>query len=550
MKAQITIDPRLIPTMGRSLYSGNPAVVAVRELLQNSWDACIAKGVKPDIHITIDRADKYASIETVTVTCRDNGIGMTEKQLLNDYLRLGTTGKKDMKSTGGFGIANAVVFSNEKWHVHTLDHYACPDENMEIDIEHTGEHLDGTEVTLEIKVDFFVSQLREAMRMIYFSAVDVKFTYTEDGELKYEDEHAGFSKLVSRIVDQEFKEDKLASLHKVRLMDDVEIYDFHTNGYDIIRLNGLVQFLSFQTSKRLTNLIFDIVTIYRPTEKHYPFTLSRESVQDSTAALISSISKKHTTDMLSSYRELEKPRVSTQRIVNGYMLKGKRGRSLDELVEGLAEPVRLRSGEIITISAEQMYIGKDGEGKIVLEDGREISIVPPSDSPQGKTHSDRYYDPGTSVEFINIAKIVKDLKELPGEKPEFYKSIAVIQDNYKKDPATVKAHARVLRAWREILEITASFEEKFGIGITSQSWINGRRIIQNSQVFYVVNPNCVLNIDTPGGRILRLWNLACHECAHAKHDIHDEAFSSEMGKISGETADQFWANFTRIKKLL
>lgn len=552
MKAQITVDPRLIPTMGRSLYSGHTAAIAVRELLQNSWDACIAKDVKPEIHIRLDVSEFWSNNAEIVVTCRDNGIGMTEKQLLEDYLCLGVTGKKRLKETGGFGIANAVVFSAKKWEVKSLNHYASPDENYEIDIVKLDKPINGTEVKLTLESHITVSTLRDIFRIIYLSDVDVKFSYYKAGKLQYEDSNAGFSQLKDvRITREEFADVVDSSLEDVRILDGFKVHEYEIEGYDIVRMNGLVQFTEYQTSKRKTNLIFDLSIKFRPTDAKYPLTLSREAVSGDTEDQIDHISRLHTVDVLTSYRKLEEPKEPVRRIIDGYTIKGSRGRGLDDEIEGLSS-IRLQSGEMVAVKAQQFYRDENGDPKILLEDGREIAIRLPGEDDFGKTHSERYYSPSCTAEYVDVFPVLDQIgmENLPTTKPRFHKSIAVMQDNYIKDPKKVKAHAKILRAWREILTITASFEENFGIGITSQGWVNGKRSVYDGDIFYIVNPDCIEDVETNAGKALRLWHLACHECAHAVHDIHDEAFASEMGRISVETADAFWKNIVRISRLL
>ena len=117
----LKISPEVIRMLGRKLYSSHPLPIVVRELLQNSIDACKRYDVTPqiDISIDIDTEDKM-----INVTCKDNGEGMTEDILLNKFLCLGESGKRDDKGgTGGFGIAKAAIMSNIFWSVHSHDMY-------------------------------------------------------------------------------------------------------------------------------------------------------------------------------------------------------------------------------------------------------------------------------------------------------------------------------------------------------------------------------------------------------------------------------------------
>lgn len=81
-RAELTANHELLKLLVNPLYGNNPAF-AVRELLQNSIDACqermIHGGGKGKIEINIDTENKQFIIT-------DNGIGMSEDVLINYYL--------------------------------------------------------------------------------------------------------------------------------------------------------------------------------------------------------------------------------------------------------------------------------------------------------------------------------------------------------------------------------------------------------------------------------------------------------------------------------
>ena len=45
--AKVTLDPSIIRKVGRDTYSGNPLLIAARELVQNARDAALRKSVDP-----------------------------------------------------------------------------------------------------------------------------------------------------------------------------------------------------------------------------------------------------------------------------------------------------------------------------------------------------------------------------------------------------------------------------------------------------------------------------------------------------------------------
>ena len=92
-RAKFEAKPELLKLLIQPLYGDNPTF-GVRELLQNSIDACkerevisvggYSEGEKPKIEIRIDTKAKSFSII-------DNGIGMTEEIILNYFLAIGTS---------------------------------------------------------------------------------------------------------------------------------------------------------------------------------------------------------------------------------------------------------------------------------------------------------------------------------------------------------------------------------------------------------------------------------------------------------------------------
>ena len=197
MKAQTSIDPKLISLLGRKLYTGNPVVICARELLQNSVDACKRAGVDPEISITIkveysDPNNSWSPAK-VRVICEDNGCGMSETELINDFLCLGGTSKKDSSSVGGFGIAKASIMSGEYWSVDTLGcHTDIEDVISGEDVRRIPER-EGTKVEVMFSLKYFRSwELDELYGIIYSSDVSITLSVTGMmGYSDYMDSHAG-----------------------------------------------------------------------------------------------------------------------------------------------------------------------------------------------------------------------------------------------------------------------------------------------------------------------------------------------------------------------
>lgn len=111
--------------------NGDLPLVACREALQNSVDACrksIADGTveRGFFEVCYDAAAGVLSFE-------DNGCGMDHAQLHTVFLTLGGSGKAgDAGATGGFGVAKAVILGcspTATWAIHSRDNYV-PSEHL------------------------------------------------------------------------------------------------------------------------------------------------------------------------------------------------------------------------------------------------------------------------------------------------------------------------------------------------------------------------------------------------------------------------------------
>jgi DNA topoisomerase VI subunit B len=92
-------NSRIWQVLGGALYRARPLLaITLRELFQNSRDACRGIDRAPDIVLTLETDDFRQGI----LTCQDNGIGMSEETLLSRFLVLGES-DKTAGSTGGWG---------------------------------------------------------------------------------------------------------------------------------------------------------------------------------------------------------------------------------------------------------------------------------------------------------------------------------------------------------------------------------------------------------------------------------------------------------------
>ncbi len=129
--------------LGTSLYKGDIAPIATKELLQNSIDATRHLGAEGKIDVVLDRGNNIIHVN-------DNGKGLTRQELESVFTDLGASGKReDVSAAGGFGLAKAApLLGGKKVEVKTisrdlngkLHEYSfegTPDELLEgVDIKH------------------------------------------------------------------------------------------------------------------------------------------------------------------------------------------------------------------------------------------------------------------------------------------------------------------------------------------------------------------------------------------------------------------------------
>ena len=102
----------MLQLLGPSMYRGNTANVAMKELFQNCFDA-VKKQENPQINITTDTDKNY-------IRMVDNGVGMTTDTVKNVYLKIGGTLKEHLdmgERSGGLGLAK-VQFLMTASHIH------------------------------------------------------------------------------------------------------------------------------------------------------------------------------------------------------------------------------------------------------------------------------------------------------------------------------------------------------------------------------------------------------------------------------------------------
>ena len=483
MKAQTSIDPKLISMLGKKLYSGDPLPILVRELMQNAWDACKRRGVDPDVIIDLTFAGD--DNEKCVVTCIDNGIGMTDEQIVNDFLCLGGTGKSELHETGGFGIAKAAIMSHQTWSVASLDNLVTSTDVYEGRQIRKTNYYEGTIVTVVVEKPKYLNyQCRKVINWVNLSDVDIKLvikgTYQD-----YVNEHAGLSAGVRRKPLEATEYWEAWGTDEFTLEDYDGRRDNSIRSTNVFRLNGLVQFTDSGSSDRKTNIFFDITPTCRPQHDDYPLTISREGLKGPANDGVGRLIQAHDINVVQSshiMREPTRPKIEIVRLRTGYFLKGKRETEYE------------RESDYEKMMSSDMG-SKTGSLDLRLEGGRDID---PND-PQAN-------------------------------------EVALLMDRYESTKETLQRDVSVLRVWEHLISICASDDEYFGIGITLEEYTGASRQVFQGRDYYVINPITPGEIKSLQGRVMFLWARACHECTHFYVSNHNEKFTSIVDRLTGETA--------------
>ncbi len=104
--------PRLLDLLGASMYSKPLAEVAVKELVQNAFDAIKATArTDGQIHVTLNAQER-------TLSVADNGKGMTPEVVQDALFTVGGTNKEGLAvgdRSGGLGLAKMAFLFGSEW---------------------------------------------------------------------------------------------------------------------------------------------------------------------------------------------------------------------------------------------------------------------------------------------------------------------------------------------------------------------------------------------------------------------------------------------------
>ena len=493
MKAEIRFDPKYMKQFNRKMYSGHPAVIAVRELIQNAVDATL-KTAKPKIglSITIDNP-KYV------IEITDNGTGMSLDDISNRFLKMPASSKtEDSESVGGFGIGvKVVILSGESWFLHTRNFYAdsrLVEEGKDINENFT--FFDGAKVGVTFN-ESGSGILQDVFDLVYTSNINIHLTVIGmDDTVIHKDKHAGLpSAKKSSLID---KED-----FSITAIRGFERNSHRIDGINAIRVNGLTQYITHASDRKELYLV-DVKTSTSKYSSDYPFNASRESLRYGLHR-----------EIQASLNGLAKDKTSTEKKIQGVndnvMVTG------NSFLEG-------RRGAI-----------EPDENRLSYDDLSLDDIVKLSSIFGNITGNDAKNLAKSAVKMGIIGKNGDNSYEL---------MIAKVNFNHKTIP---QKWVKLLLAWGGIMELVGS--EVFAIGFVGDRDVIAERRVYENKVFYLVNPEYFDKLDWYG-KFLCLYHIGIHEACHARFHYHDENFTMLESKISFETASEFYGLLPRLRKLI
>lgn len=275
---------QLISLLGSTMYKGDVQNVAIKELVQNSFDAvkiahAMDSSFKGEIHVKND-------IYQRTITVKDNGIGMSPEIVQKAFFTIGGSYKgnnvDNRLKSGGLGLAKmAFLFSSEYVEVSTVHDgwktyvKATPEDiqsdNFQLVVSKTDEP-NGTEVTVKIPEGYTDSN--GEYRTIYLSWSPSFFNKTMLGEVTLHVNDATYDK---RNAPKEY----LYIGKATSAFGDMDIYIAPNNGSTIrseILISGLYQFTDniYEDGQRSIKTIVNILPKVGVNDPLYPINNQRE----------------------------------------------------------------------------------------------------------------------------------------------------------------------------------------------------------------------------------------------------------------------------------
>lgn len=275
---------QLIALLGNNMYKNDVQEVAIKELVQNAFDAVkIAKAMG-----LISKAEISVDISSIsrTIIVKDNGIGMSPEIVQKAFFTIGGSHKGDVSNalkSGGLGLAKMAFLFGSEWidvttsHDGTTTHVRATSEeilNDDFRLEVSHENVpNGTSITVKIP-EYFINDQGER-QSIYFRSFSNfldkpllgDITLTVNGKSEYK------GKLPSEYI----------SIGKAKAdFGDIELYiapGTNTNITTQVLISGLYQFndtIWVDTTEKTFKCVMNILPSVGVQSRIYPINNQRE----------------------------------------------------------------------------------------------------------------------------------------------------------------------------------------------------------------------------------------------------------------------------------
>ena len=583
--------------MADKLYgsSVDAPAVATREALQNSRDA-IDKAFKAGL---IDKRGGVFEVESsrkwdddagdyrMTLTWRDNGVGMAPDVVFDKFLSLGDTTKTAGEDAGGFGIAKAIILglsTTFRWRMHTQGYiYEANGFGEPVEMYEASSYRQGTELKVfEIdgkynywwQTSFGEPEFAERMRTVLAS-----------NNLAPRGRHAGIRLFYNGTEVQPLLRGRGTVLVRDAETEDktkvnIRLYKRgDTEGRQYVRLDGLLQFSDTLPASAPFDLAIDISTRIAPGQDRYPLTAARTALDGETRYKVREFidkivdealsATKAASDTIKRFGAAEGDEAEVEAGLRAAALRYKRMiedpniRKRLMLADGTGALLRqMQDQHRLAAMAYQAHIEEkaarqkaDREAREEQDWLRRRDHDKPVDTPapQRKRRST-----GLSLEALGRVK-VKAKKRRGGLKGNPFAGFAAIYvEEAEFNAARMRPYTRTPERWMDlamvwqltcqmVLNEAGRGHQKFDVGFVFRD--NVRAMFSRSdsgRITLWLNPDWFSRTvmkaykNRPLNVAAILHSKACHEIAHIEFGRHNESFISERESLADETASALY----------
>lgn len=554
-RGQIGVNKQqLLLLLGPTMYNKPLAQVAVKELMQNSFD-----GVKARQNITDNKGSGSIDIKidkkNRTISIKDDGIGMTPDIVKNAFLSIGGTNKEGLdvsERSGGFGLAKVqFLLGSEKVKVITVrdgtktsieaTNIQLYNDDFEIKTESTNEP-NGTFVEVKIPENYTTPEgvkrdiefpwavnRIDALQHPLIGDVNVSMDFNGKKETLPLGNNVELPPLFSKI--------KFSWGDAELYMSEDKVEDRWSAKHQILS-SGIYQFDKAFTNKDHDKIPYDIVVNIKPkvssTSEQYPFNNQREDFKNTVRKDIEALSS-----YLSSYAsgEAEKEAVGVYQKLqplpktdpNKILSPEEREKLYADIDKTVAEARRLRM---------EMSSRDDGRKKvsnIVIREGMA------EDVDTGESYSkEKEYEKSFEAERKIDRNAAVDIKEFDPSVPQFHNNTNF---NYLEIPGAIDFFSDFGTVVLDLVRFAGdqfgydykklkSEDRKFFTGVSIDKGYGGVHIRKIIDAIFI-NP-LYFDVESAEEAVGVGFHVILHEINHTTASGEGANFTGDLAKLYGK----------------